>query len=226
MDRQLKYMIFLAVCIILCNQFVHLYRLYKEEKTQYIHQQNNLITGAIHEFNMKSTNPDNHFSFNASTNKLVYQINTQIKRFQLNTKNDIWQISKQIHYDIRHLQTWTLKNFYTYLQAKQDSINTKNLSIQFMIQDSTGQIKDAYPEHLKTLPLSPKYREPLGFISGDTMYAAYRYPAIVFIQAVIWQIILTVIISVLFIICMINFYQTIRNEKKRGEYRELFIDNL
>lgn len=37
---------------------------------------------------------------------------------------------------------------------------------------------------------------------------------------------LTIIISALFIICIVNLYQTIRNEKKSGEYRELFIHNL
>ncbi|MFR7825305.1 MAG: hypothetical protein ACLU30_20470 [Odoribacter splanchnicus] len=41
-----------------------------------------------------------------------------------------------------------------------------------------------------------------------------------------WQIIITIIISALLIVCTINLWQTIRNEKKRGEYRELFIHNL
>ena len=94
------------------------------------------------------------------------------------------------------------------------------------IQDSTGQITDSYPAHLAILPLYPEYREPLGFISGDTLYATYDFPLLVFIRSAIGQIILTIIISALLIVCTINLWQTIRNEKKRGEYRELFIHNL
>ena len=53
MDKHLKLIILLAVCIILCNQLVHLYQLYKVEKIQYTHRQNELINGTIYEFNMK-----------------------------------------------------------------------------------------------------------------------------------------------------------------------------
>ena len=56
MNRRLKYIIILAVCIILSNQLIHLYYLYKEVTTQYRHQQNDIITKAVYEFNMLSTN--------------------------------------------------------------------------------------------------------------------------------------------------------------------------
>lgn len=52
MDKHLKLIILLAVCIILCNQLVHLYQLYKVEKIQYTHRQNELINGTIYEFNI------------------------------------------------------------------------------------------------------------------------------------------------------------------------------
>lgn len=228
MGQHLRYMIILAVCIILCNQFIHLYILYMERNVQYMHRQNNTITGAIFEFSMKSMNFENNniVSYNASSNELVYQINKQIKSFQFSTEDDVKKIIDQSHYDIRDPESWTLKNFYTYLQAKQDSTRMKNLSMQFVIQDSSGRIKESYPEKLTSLPSSPEYREPLGFISGDTIYATYSYPLIAFFQTATWEIILTIIISTLFIICIVNLYQTIRNEKKSGEYRELFIHNL
>lgn len=226
MDKRLRLIILLTICIILGNQFVHLYQLYKIEQIQYIHRQNELINGALYEFGMKHTDVESVFSFNASTNKLIYVINHKKKSFQLNTKDDIRQISQQSRYDIRNPRSWTLKNFYTYLQAKQDSTQIKTLSLQLAIQDSTGQITASYPAHLETLPLFPEYREPLGFISGDTLYATYRFPLLVFIRSVIGQIIITIIISALLAICTINLWQTIRNEKKRGEYRELFIHNL
>lgn len=226
MDRRLRYIIIFAVCTILCNQCVHLYRLYQKEQTEYMHRQNNMITGAIYEFNMKYSSFDNSVSYNALTNKLTLRVKKQKKSFQLSEKDDIRKISEQIYYDIRDPQAWTLKNFYTYLQTKRDSAHIKNLSMQLAIQDNTGQIKDSYPERLETLPLSPEYCEPLSFISGDIMYATYSFPVLVFIQKVIWEIILTIIISALFIICVVNLYQTIRNEKKSGEYRELFIHNL
>ncbi len=229
MNQRLKYIIILAICIILCNQFIHLYRLHKEEIAQHTHQQNNIIIGAICEFNIKSMDIKNNnlVSFNASNDSLTYQINQQIKSFQLNVKEDnIRQIIEQSYYDIRNPQLWTLKNLYAYLQTKQDSVLLKELSIQLVIQDSTGEIKYSYPEHFETLVFTPKYQGSLGFISGDTLYATYNYPFYAFIQVSIWQIVLTIIISFLFIICIINLYQTIRNEKKSGKYRELFINNL
>jgi len=226
MDRHLKYIIILVVCIILCNQFVHLYLLYKKEKTQYVLQQNNLITGSIYEFNMRSGDLSNILSFNALTNELIFQIDNKIKIFQLSIKDDVQKIKNQSLYDVRNPQSWTLKNFYTYLRTKQDSAQLKMLPIQFVIQDSKGRITDSYPEHLETLPSSPEYREPLGFISKDTLYATYHYPLGVFVQAAIRQIILTIIISALFLVSIVHLWQTIRNEKKSGKYRELFIHNL
>lgn len=225
MNLRLRYIIILAVCIILCNQFFHLYILYKEQENHYTHQQNNLISAVLCEFNIKCSNND-IVSYDAQENQLIYQIKNQIKTFQLSKENNIKKILEQIDYDVRSPQLWTLKTFYTYLQTKQDSTRMKNLSMQFVIQDSSGQIKESYPEKLTSLPSSPEYREPLGFISGDIIYATYSYPLIVFLQTATWEIILTIIISALFILCIVNLYQTIRNEKKRGKYRELFIDNL
>lgn len=229
MDRRLRYIIIFTICLILGNQFIHLYRLYQEEKTQYLHWYNNIITGAVYEFNMKSSNTDNgnFASYNPSKNEIIYCINQKIIRHRLNEKDDVRQIAERRGYDLRHPQLWTLKNFYPILQTKLDSVQLVTLSPQFVIGDSTGRIKDSYPKHLATLPSSPEYSEPLGFISGDTLYATYNRPSVImFIQVAIWQIILTIIISALFITCIINFYRTIRNEKKSGEYRESFIDNL
>lgn len=228
MNRRLRYIIVLVVCIILCNQFIHLYRLYEEKTTQYIYRQNDMITGVLYEFNMQSTDTSKGdvISYHAAKKQLIYYINKKIISFQLSPKDDVKQINEQKAYDVRNPQIWTLKNLYTHLLVKLDSMHLKDHSIQFVIQDSTGKIKDSYPKHLKTLSFRPKYQTTLGFISGDTLYAEYNYPYIKFIQSTLWQIILTVIISALLIILIINLYQTIRNEKKSGEYRELFIDNL
>lgn len=228
MERRLRYMISLAVCIILCNQFVHLHLLYKEKKAEYIYRQNNMITGTIYEFNLKSANIENYniISYDAEENILTYYIDNKTTRFHLSEKDDARKIAERKSYDIRDPQSWSLKNFYTYLQSKQDSARIKNLSMKFVIRDSNKRIKDSYPEKLTSIPLSPEYKEPLGFITGDTLYATYSYPLIAFLQTATWQIILTLIISALFILCIANLYQTIRNEKKSGEYRELFIHNL
>ena len=91
-------------------------------------------------------------------------------------------------HDIRDPQVWTLKSLYLHLQAKQDSMHLKDCSIQFVIQDSTGKIKDSYPAHLATLSFHPKYQTTLGFISGDTLYAGYDYSYRELIQATIGQI--------------------------------------
>jgi len=177
---------------------------------------------------MKSMNAGNGhiLSYNAEQNALIYYIDQKKESFQLNEKDDIRQINEKSLYDMRDSQKWTLKNFYTFLQTKYRSIYCKPFSIQFIIQDSCGQIKDSYPEESQVSHLPSEYCEPLGFISGDTLYATYDYPFIAFIGAAMWQIILTITISVLITICILNFYHTIRNEKKSGEYRELFINNL
>ena len=228
MNRRLKYIIILAVCIILSNQLIHLYYLYKEVTTQYRHQQNDIITKAVYEFNMLSTNvaQGDLVSYNTSEKQLIYYIDKKIISFQLDSKDDVQHINKQKAYDIRNPQVWTLKNLYHHLLAKQDSMHLQDRSIQFVIQDSTGKIKDSYPTSFETLSFRPKYQTPLGFISGDTLYAGYKYPYIVFIQSTLWQLILTVIISALLITLIINLCRTIRDEKKSGEYRELFISNL
>ena len=129
-------------------------------------------------------------------------------------------------YDIRSPQLWTLENFNTLLQMKLDSIQTKTLSLQFVIQDSSGKVKEAYPNPLKTSLSSPKYREPLGFISGDVLFATYDYPFILFFQEAFGTIVLTITISFLFLLCIINFYQIIHDEKMKRKCQMLFVDNL
>lgn len=219
--------IIFAICIILCNQLIHLYHIYEEERIQYTNRQNDLITGAIYEFNMKSIDVENTgLSFNAKKNELTYFIKGQTIKYQLDVKEDIRQISERSYYDIRNPQVWTLKNFYSYLQEKQDSVKMKNLSMQFTIQDSTARIKESYPETKETSPFSPKYLDTLGFISGEILYVSYNYPIELFIRTATWQIILTILISALFMYCIVNLYLSFRDEKKSGEYREQFIHNI
>lgn len=228
MKQRFKYIIPLAVCILFCNQCLHLYHLYRESKAQYTHQHNNIISGAVYEFNMKSMEVGcgNLVSYNALVNELVVKVDGQINKFQLNEKDDIRQISGQCDYDIRNPQEWTLKNFHAYWQTKLDSMQIKNPSMQFVVGDSTGTIKESYPEQLGTLSFISEHQQPLGVISGDTLYATYSYPFFEFVRTVAWQIIITIIISGLFVFCLVNLYRTIRNEKRRAKHREQFIDNL
>ena len=106
MNRRLKYIIILAVCIILSNQLIHLYYLYKEVTTQYRHQQNDIITKAVYEFNMLSTNvaQGDLVSYNTSEKQLIYYIDKKIISFQLDSKDDVQHINKQKAYDIRNPQ--------------------------------------------------------------------------------------------------------------------------
>lgn len=141
MNRHLKYIIILAVCIILSNQLIHLYYLYKEVTTQYRHQQNDIITRAVYEFNMLSTNvaQGDLVSYNASEKQLVYYINKKTTSFRLSQEDDVQQITEQSDYDIRNPQVWTLKNLYLHLLAKQDSMHLQDRSIQFVIQTVPGK---------------------------------------------------------------------------------------
>lgn len=173
MDQRLlytRYIISIAVCIILCNQLIHLYRIYKQEKHQYIHQQNDLLKGSVCEFNLKSTNypvTGNRLNYNATNNQITYVIQGKIITKQFDSKNDIRKITERSYYDIRDPKLWTLKKFYSFLGTKHDGIKSEDLSLQLVIQDSTGIIKDSYPKTVTVLPASPTYRDTLGYISGE-----------------------------------------------------------
>ena len=86
MDRSLKYYWFIAIfagIIILFSQVFYIMQLYQHEKTTYVTQQNERITNAIYEFNMKMADPKQTISFNPATYLLTYIINDKILRFQL-----------------------------------------------------------------------------------------------------------------------------------------------
>ena len=92
MDRSLKYYWFIAIfagIIILFSQVFYIMQLYQHEKTIYVAQQNERITNAIYEFNMKMADPKQTISFNPATYLLTYIINNQILRFQLKAKDNI-----------------------------------------------------------------------------------------------------------------------------------------
>ena len=114
MNRHLKYIIILAVCIILSNQLIHLYYLYKEVTTQYRHQQNDIITRAVYEFNMLSTNvaQGDLVSYNASEKQLVYYINKKTTSFRLSQEDDVQQITEQFFVLIKTLGIWSLLSQY------------------------------------------------------------------------------------------------------------------
>lgn len=226
MEKHLRYIVVLIVCLILCNQSIHLYNLYMGEKNQYIQQKNDIIDGVINEFNMQTHDFSYRSGYNAVTKQLIYIKNNNTIIHQLNEKDLLEKVHVRYRYDLRKSHEWTLKNFHSYLQTRLDSIQLQISHLQFVICDSTGQIKDAYPEHLTELPPHPEYCEPLGFTAKDTLYATYSLPYVSFIRATGWQIFQTLSISVLFVLCAVSLWRAIRKEKKSGEYRELFITNL
>lgn len=232
MDSRLRFIWFITVfagIVILFEQFFHFHTLYQEEKKSYVHEQNDRIRNTIDEFNMKVTNSkkmDNLLSFDADNNLLIYFIEGKQIRYQLNTRDNISEITTRSVYDIRHPEIWTLNHFYQYLQAKQDSLVAENIATQFFIQDSTGKIKDAYPKLFSKLPSSFEYSEPLGYISKDTLFATYRYPTTLFIRTASGQSLIIALITIILILCIVNLYLSFRDEKKSGEYREQFIHNI
>ena len=184
MDRSLKYYWFIAIfagIIILFSQVFYIMQLYQHEKTIYVAQQNERITNAIYEFNMKMADPKQTISFNPATYLLTYIINNQILRFQLKAKDNIRQIIEQNKYDIQDPSRWTLQHFYNYLQAKRDSSSIENLPINFAIKDSINQIKASYPSSWIP-PRSCELKMPLGFLTKDTLYASYNYPFKLFLK--------------------------------------------
>ena len=184
MDRSLKYYWFIAIfagIIILFSQVFYIMQLYQHEKTTYVTQQNERITNAIYEFNMKMADPKQTISFNPATYLLTYIINDQILRFQLKAKDNIRQIIEQNKYDIQDPSRWTLQHFHSYLQTKRDSNTIENLPINFAIKDSINQIKASYPSSWIP-PRSCELKMPLGFLTKDTLYASYNYPFKLFLN--------------------------------------------
>ena len=228
MDRGLKYYWFIAIfagIIILFSQVFYIMQLYQHEKTIYVAQQNERITNAIYEFNMKMADPKQTISFNPATYLLTYIINDQILRFQLKAKDNIRQIIEQNKYDIQDPSRWTLQHFYNYLQAKRDSSSIENLPINFAIKDSINQIKASYPSSWIP-PRSCELKMPLGFLTKDTLYASYNYPFKLFLNLAGNQILLTLFIALLLIFCVISLFHTLRWEKRTGKYREVFVHNI
>lgn len=228
MGRGLKYywfIVILAGIIILLNQLFHIMQLYQHEKTIHVTQQNERITNAIHEFNMKMADPKQTVSFNPKNNRLIYVINDRISRFQLKTEDNIHQIIEQSVYDIQDPSRWTLQHFHSYLQEKRDSGAIENLPIHFAIKDSTNQVKTSHPSGWIP-PRSCELKLPLGFLTKDTLYASYNYPFKLFLGLARHQILLTLFIALLLIFCVISLFQTLRWEKRAGKYREIFVHNI
>ena len=220
-----------AGSILLCNQLIHVNNLYRLRKNAHIYQQNEMIKGAIHEFNMKSTNlKKSGYSISFKTvprnNELRYIINNQKFKHQLYPQDDIKHVMEQCTYDIRDPELWTLEHFYSYLQEKQDSVMLKKLSMRFLVSDKTGKNIDTYPKKQVDLPASYEYKDTLGFISKDILLVAYDYPTALFLQSTSGQVILVIFMTALLILCIVNLNRTVRKEKINGKHRELFINNI
>lgn len=226
MKQRLKWIVFAAMCLILCNQTIHLYRLHQEYKASYVYQRNDLLDGFIYEFNIKNTNIKNVHGYNARTDELTFVIDNKVIRKQLHKKDEIRKISIRCLYDIRDTQKWTLEHLYEYAEMKQDSMQIDMPHLQFAIRDSLGKVVDSFPPAHEAVPENAEYCRPLGYISPNTLYATYDYPAILFAKAAAGQIIITIVITILFVLFIIDFFRSIQKEKKRGEYREMFIHQL
>lgn len=184
MDRGWRYYWFIAILagiIILFNQLIYIEQLYRHEKTTYVTQQNEWITNAIYDFNMKMADPKQTVSFNPKNNRLIYVINNQILRFQLKKEDNLSLVGNQTYYDIQDTSRWTLQHFHSYLQAKRDTHVIKNFAIHFAIEDSIHQIKDSYPPH-RNSSQECELKIPLGFLAKDTLYASYNYPLTLFLD--------------------------------------------
>ena len=115
MDRGWRYYWFIAILagiIILFNQLIYIEQLYRHEKTTYVTQQNEWITNAIYDFNMKMADPKQTVSFNPKNNRLIYVINNQILRFQLKKEDNLSLVGNQTYYDIQDTSRWTLQHFH------------------------------------------------------------------------------------------------------------------
>lgn len=218
----------LVVCVILCNQLLHVSTLYREKKTAYVQARTELLLNTLSEFNLMHENigKGNVHSYDPETKELMYYIGGQIKAYPLNAGDDIRIIRDRAMYDLRNLNTWKLAKLRVYLQEKQDSQRIELPELQLFVSDSTGKVKDAWPEQNAPLPAAAEFRKPLGFLCKDTLTVAYNYPRQEFVRTAGAEIFSTIAMSLLLAICASSLFRTIRREKKTGKFREMLMYNI
>ncbi len=229
MDKNPKFILYIIpniICLLLCNQAFHLHHLYQQEKLQYQYSRNKAISSCISIFNIKMHSDHARYYFNANTNELKFFINNQHFSYNLDSKKIIQDITIQVDYDIRAPKLWTLKNLYYYFKENNNSSSDTTKSLQFVLTDSTGKIKDTYPHPTSEIPSSPEYIDTLGFLTRDILYATYDYPLTAFVQIAAWPIATTLFISLLLAFCVIHLYINYRNEKRQRENQKEYIDSI
>lgn len=228
MDKTPKiilYTIPIAICLLLCNQAIHLHHIYQQEKNRYQNTHNNDLKNSLIIFHMRSSNENDIQSFNANTHELKFLINKKYSAYKLEPQN-AQTLSKTACYDIRDPRHWTLENFTDYFKENHDSTQTWTASLQFVLTDSTGNIKDSYPRSVNKIPATPEYIDTLGFLTRDILYATYDYPLAAFVQTAAWPIATTLFISLLLAFCVIYLYLNYRDEKRQRENQKEYIDSI
>lgn len=229
MDKTPKiilYIISIAICLLFCNQAIHLHHIYQQEKVRYQNTYNNNLKNSLYVFHMKASNKDDICSFNANTLELKFLINKKFFIYKLDPQKDIQTITRQADYDVRDPKRWTLENFTNYFKENYDSTQTRTTSLQFILTDSTGCIKDSYPRSINKIPSSPEYIDTLGFLTRNILYATYDYPLAAFVQTAAWSIATTLFITLLLAFCIIYLYMNYRNEKRQRENQKEYIDSI
>lgn len=228
MNSHIRLITVLIICVITYNQLLQINSLYQKKRMEYSHSRNELILSSVYEFNLLNHNlgKNDIVSFNSKSQKLIYFIDGEKHVFQLNSGDDIRKIEDRQTYDLRNPETWTLANLRRYLQEKQDSLQLEFQDLRMFMCDSSGRVKESWPEQTDPMPEEMPFGEPMGFLSGDKLFADYAYPWKEFVQAASYEIFQTILLSVLLVICVITLLQTIRNEKRKGKYRESFMHHI
>lgn len=219
------YITIFAGLLILGNQSVQLYSLYREIKKDYTIGQNEIIKNVLYDLNMKSSRKGTMLSYDAINRTLTYFINQDYQIFYLAEHEDSRTIDEISGYDIRDTNRWNLNTLNKLFQKAIGTTTKKEQPIRFVITDSTGRIKDTYQQ--KSINTGEcNYITRLGYISGDTLQATYPFPFGYFLIATYDQLALIAAIMLLLILCISVLTQAIRQEKKKGEYREQFVHAL
>ncbi|WP_065219040.1 MULTISPECIES: sensor histidine kinase [Butyricimonas] len=225
-SKSILYIVYTIIGLLLYNQTIHLHQLYQHQKAQYQHTLNNNITNTIHVFHLQSANENNTYSFNADIHELKFSIDSNYSTYTLPPKEDTYALAETACYDIRDTKRWTLKNFYNYLKTKNDSTQIRIASLQFTLTDSAGNIKESYPNIVQSLPAHPEYRDTLGYLTRDILYATYNYPLTHLSSATFLQIATTLFITLLLAFCVIRLYMNYHDEKRQRENQKEYIDSI
>ena len=222
---------FLGVAIFACglllaNQLFHIHTLYAYHKIEYTDKSNTQIRNALTDFNLQSVNRHAVFDYQPTEKQLIFTFNRlTLHRYYLDSIHGTKYILEQECYDVRDTSKWHLRNLQTYLRTRLDTSIIHPASMQFLLRDSSNEIKETFPAQIKN-PITPVCEITLGNMTQDRLYIAYPYPPLLFWHEAGDRVLLAVCLFAIVALCVVVLYKTVKREKLEAHYQELYVHSV